>query len=116
MPQKEDESVKSTRRGKRQKRRSLENKERNSLADAATPVDSKPTQKTTNPEDNIQDSKLPSVQEENIVTAAAASTIQGDKDISATLAVIVTLLQLSGESYILQQRRRKSLKKMLRQS
>ena len=83
MPIEEDEFLKSTRRGKRQKRRSLEKKERNSLADAATPVDSKPSQKTTNPEDDIQDSKLPPVQEEeNIVTAVAASTIQ-DKGYSS---------------------------------
>ena len=79
MPGKEDEFVKSTRRGKRQKRRRLKRKEKNSLADAATPVDSKPTQNTT--KDNLQDRKLPPVQEENIVTAAAASTIQGDKEI-----------------------------------
>ena len=83
MPIEEDEFLKSTRRGKRQKRRSLEKKERNSLADAATPVDSKPSQKTTTPEDDIQDSKLPPVQEEdNIVTAVAASTIQ-DKGYSS---------------------------------
>ena len=51
MPGNEDEFAKSTRRGKQQKRRSLERKERNSLADAATPVDSKPT--ITNPEEDI---------------------------------------------------------------
>ena len=75
----EDEFVKSTRRGKRQKRKGLERRERNSLADAATLVDSKLTEKTTNPQDNIQDSKLPPlplVQEKNIVTAAATGTSQ----------------------------------------
>ena len=77
MPVKEDEFAKSTRRGKRQKRRSLERKEKKSLADAATPVDSTPT--ITNPKDDIQDSKLPPVQE-HVVTAAAASTIQQSQD------------------------------------
>ena len=51
MPGNEDDFAKSTRRGKRQKRRSLEKKVRSSLADASTPVDSKPT--ITNPEDVI---------------------------------------------------------------
>ena len=82
MSRKDEESLKSTRRGN-SKRRSLERRERNSLVDSATPVDSKPTQKTTNPEDDIQDSKLPLVQEENIVTAAAMSTIQQDKEQSS---------------------------------
>ena len=77
MPGNEDDFAKSTRRGKRQKRRSLEKKVRNSLADASTPVDSKPT--ITNPEDVIQDSKLSPVQEP-VVTAAAASTRQRSPD------------------------------------
>ena len=69
----------------RRDRRSTEKQiktEINSLADSSTSIDSEPIEKTNIPEDNIQDSKLPSVQEENIVTAPAA-TIQQDKDHSS---------------------------------
>ena len=52
-----------------------------SLADASTPA--VPALKDTTPKDGIQDSTLPPVQEENIVTAAAASTIPQDKDYSS---------------------------------
>ena len=62
MPRKEEESLKSTRRGRT--KRLEARRERSSLADSSTPVDSKPAQKTTTPEDDIQDSKLPPVQEE----------------------------------------------------
>ena len=81
MPQKEDKSLKSTRRGRT--KRLQARRESNSLAASTTPVDSKPTQKTTNPKDNIQDRKLCLVQEEHIVTAAAASTIQQGKEHSS---------------------------------
>ena len=51
MPLKVEEFLESTRRG-RSKQRSLEKRERNSLADLSTPVDSK-SQKTTDPKDDI---------------------------------------------------------------
>ena len=51
-----------------------------SLADSSTPA--VPALEDTTPEDDIQDSTLPPVQEENIVTAVAVSTIQ-DKGYSS---------------------------------
>ena len=73
MPLKEEESLKSTRRGKTNRLKAR--RERSALADSSTPVDSKPTHKQTTPEEN-QDSKLPTLQEDNIVTAAAETTKQ----------------------------------------
>ena len=56
MPRKEEESLKSTRRGRTNRLKAR--RERSALADSSTPVDSKPTHKQTTPEEN-QDSKLP---------------------------------------------------------
>ena len=81
MSAEEDKSLKGQKsRTKREQRRSTERKERKAhpLADSSTPLNSKSIQKTSNPADNIQDSNLPAVQEENIVTAPTASTVQQD--------------------------------------
>ena len=65
----------------REKQEKKSRKERKiCLPDSATPVYLEWTQKTSNPKDGIQDSKLPLVQEKYKVTAAAASTIQHDKE------------------------------------
>ena len=58
---------------KRSEKKEQDQRIRDSLADSSTPA--VPALEDTTPEDGIQDSTLPPVQEENIVTAAAASTI-----------------------------------------
>ena len=65
---------------KRSEKKEQDQRIRDSLADSSTPA--VPALEDTTPEDFIQDSTLPPVQEENIVTAAAASTIQ-DKGYSS---------------------------------
>lgn len=69
-----------SRLGRHTRRNKLKELILDSLADASTPA--VPALEDTTPEDVIQDSTLPPVQEENIVTAAAASTIQ-DKGYSS---------------------------------
>ena len=66
---------------KRSEKKEQDQRIRDSLADSSTPA--VPALEDTTPEDVIQDSKLPPVQEENIVTAAAASTIPQDKGYSS---------------------------------
>ena len=65
---------------KRSEKKEQDQRIRDSLADSSTPA--VPALEDTTPQDVIQDSTLPPVQEENIVTAAAASTIQ-DKGYSS---------------------------------
>ena len=78
MPHKEEHFSRSTRM--RQSKRISE--EMTSLADSSTLVDARPTQKTTNPKDNIQDRTLPPIQK-YAASATAASNIEQDKDNSS---------------------------------
>ena len=105
MSVEEDKKLKEQKsRTKRQRRRSTERKERNSFADSSMPVDSSPIQKASYSEDNIHDSKMPAVQEQNTVIVPAASTIQQKRYIQVVCHLVIAKFPISEEGrYILRQ-------------
>ena len=101
MPQKEEQFLKFTRRG-RSKRRSAERRDRNSLVESSTPVDTRKNQKTTNPKDNIQKRRLPPVPE-NIATATGASKSKQLQDDSSESSFKSNISDIKGKKNILQE-------------